>query len=685
MKLRFIKKITTDSKIISIIVMILTVAVVYTNAQNSYTWSGATSGDWGVSSNWDSTPAFAAENEFIFNSSGASNLSTYMGSAYRTIGGLTFNSDADTDITIRTYSNSAGTGGANKILIFDNGTEPVYITVAEGAEGNIQVAPGNGRTVIKKDLIITHNGTGLLTFHNNNWFDDEGQNRFIYKKGSGSLLFGVNGWKFGGGLVIQEGQVKILRNDAFGTGKLIMTGGALSASGTGQREFTNSYSFANTLIIGDDTDTGLLIFNPAATGTLVSNTVLNVRGNGLILQGAIGDDEMNRSLTKTGSAALSLVGANSYGGGTLVGEGRVRIGNNDAFGTGSLTVTNGTLSSNSGGARILTNNYFFSGEITTGHSLETGSLTFKGTGNLTGNTTLEVVSETTLYSALEQSGGDHSFTKTGPGTLSFTLTEINTFAGGLNVKEGTLVVNNTHDRLGTGPVTLDGGTLRYVGSTVHASIDRSLIIGDAGATIELNTNDRVISWINPVSGGGTLTKKGAGPLAFTADNTHTGQIVVTEGLLRINGTHPGEGAISVQNGGAIGGSGSAARVCNVESGGMLDPGSGNIGTFTINELVVQEGALYLWELDNSSSDTIDVDGDLSLPDSFAIDVTQISPANIKNRVLFAYSGNYSGPARATLTATGDVDAEARYETLHDSQNKQVLFKRSPDGTIIYIR
>jgi hypothetical protein len=111
----------------------------YVTAQNTYTWTDTTSGDWGNSSNWDTAPVFAAVNEFLFHSAGVPNLSTFMGSSNRTIGGLRFSSHADSDIIIRTYSTNSGSGGSNRILTFENGSDPVFITVEEGTEGNIQV------------------------------------------------------------------------------------------------------------------------------------------------------------------------------------------------------------------------------------------------------------------------------------------------------------------------------------------------------------------------------------------------------------------------------------------------------------------------------------------------------------------------------------------------------------------
>ncbi len=661
-------------------------AAIYSTAQNL--WNGSVSGDWGNAANWDNSSTFGPGKQIIFHTSDATNLETYLGSSARVIGGLLFTADVDSNVAVITAS-SAATDGSNRILTFDNGSDPVYITVAEGAEGNIAVAPGKARTTIKNDMVITHNGTGLLTYHNRNWFDDDGGNRFVIKDGPGTLQYGGDGWSLGGGVIIRDGRVKVILNGVFGTGTLTMSGGGLSSVGDEQRWFTNSYHFANSLTFCDDIDIGTLVFGPQAVGTLMSNTVLNVRGNpygnSLVLQGPIGDNDLERTLTKTGPGTLALASANSYGGGTVVEQGRIRIGNNDSFGTEPLIVTNGTLSSNNTAARTLTNDYSFAHSIALGHLNENGTLELAGLGTLTANTTLEVISDATLSNAIGQEGGDWSLTKTGPAVLKLTLTQINTFVGGLFVKEGTLAVNNSRDRLGSGSVTLDGGILRYIGVSADAIINRDLVIGDNGGTLELNTNERYINWDQKLSGGGTLIKTGIGTLIFSGTLTHTGAVAVIDGLLQINSSCPQGGVISVNSGGALGGSGTLQRICSVADGGGLAPGSDAIGTLTLDELELQSGALCLWEVDTTDSDTVAVIGDLTLPESITVDVTKLSETRLHNRVIFTYGGTYSGPQRAEIPATGDVDAEARYEIKHDPASKRILFSRAPDGTIMLVR
>ena len=133
--------ISDRSKILltSTVIMMATILVV-DNIMAQNVWNGSVSGDWGNAANWDVSSSFGAGKQIIFHAPGAANLETYLGAFPRTIGGLIFTADVDSDVSVITAT-SAASDGNNKILIFDNGANPVYITVEEGAEGNIAVAP----------------------------------------------------------------------------------------------------------------------------------------------------------------------------------------------------------------------------------------------------------------------------------------------------------------------------------------------------------------------------------------------------------------------------------------------------------------------------------------------------------------------------------------------------------------
>jgi autotransporter-associated beta strand protein len=84
------------------------------------------------------------------------------------------------------------------------------------------------------------------------------------------------------------------------------------------------------------------------------------------------------------------------------------------------------------------------------------------------------------------------------------------------------------------------------------------------------------NWENNLS----LTKKGSGLLHLTAvSNTYAGPTTVEAGTLRVDGSHPGGGAIAVQNGATLvmNGDWRNAGLITVDNGGTLG-GEGQVGS-----------------------------------------------------------------------------------------------------------
>ena len=133
--------------------------------------------------------------------------------------------------------------------------------------------------------------------------------------------------------------------------------------------------------------------------------------------------------------------------------------------------------------------------------------------------------------------------KTGEGTL--TLTGDNTHSGGTRVERGTVAVSRDAN-LGTGALTLDGGTLRYL-----AGFDstRDVVLGAAGGGVDTNGHDAGLAGV--ISGAGALTKLGNGKLTLSGDNTYAGGTLVDGGVLRLeHGNALGTGTLLVTGVGA---------------------------------------------------------------------------------------------------------------------------------------
>jgi len=157
------------------------------------------------------------------------------------------------------------------------------------------------------------------------------------------------------------------------------------------------------------------------------------------------------ALTKNGTAALTINNANSYTGGTTLNDGTLRVGNEGALGTGTVTLNGGALSSDSTTARALANNLSVAGAVTLGDATNNGVLTLSGTVGLGGDNRQITTASDVVLSSIVSNGG---ITKAGAGTL--TLAGNNTYTGGTTIEAGTVVLGNG---FGTGKSGTYGGQM----------------------------------------------------------------------------------------------------------------------------------------------------------------------------------------------------------------------------------
>jgi fibronectin-binding autotransporter adhesin len=158
--------------------------------------------------------------------------------------------------------------------------------------------------------------------------------------------------------------------------------------------------------------------------------------------------------------------------------------------------------------------------------------------------------------------------------------------------------------------TYDAATdLTIGGTSINAGYDMRIVLGstsspqvfhaDVGRIITLNST-------SPISGSGLLTKKGAGTVTIGSTATYTGATVIDAGRLLVNGNATAAlGAVSVNAGGILGGTGSLGGAITVASGGSLAPGA-SIGTLTGGSTVsLLDGSAFDFEI-NTSSTTADL-------------------------------------------------------------------------------
>ncbi len=439
-----------------------------------------------------------------------------------------------------------------------------------------------------------------------------------------------------------------------GTGTLVLAG-ANSLSGT-----VNIDSGSNTSAEGT-----VRLAHPNA---LASATALAIRTNNsgsstLALDGSLGDVLSPATLSLSGrnnlvAAIRNLSGANTLGGTLTLQSG----GANYSFQSDAGSLTLGAVTSAASGTRTLTfsgaGDFILSGVVANGSATDGVVLVKNGAGRLA------LTAASTFTGSVTVNAGILSLL--GSGAL---------YAGGWN-NTAVLTVNSGAvlelDRWGYGPngtyrtqslggldynparFVINGGTLRYSGGAAGAPLNPGeapygpgFTIGAAGAVLEASKVNDTWTVKNDSRGtgplasaaGGTLTlsgagngvldkvlpgtggliKTGAGTWTLPLANTYTGPTSVNAGILRVTGSIA-NGAVTVANGGTLGGTGSLGGALAVQSGGTLAPGSGGIGRLTVaGGIGLQNGAFASLEI-NKTAGIRDV---LATPGTLTFDGTLV--------------------------------------------------------------
>jgi len=218
--------------------------------------------------------------------------------------------------------------------------------------------------------------------------------------------------------------------------------------------------------------------------TLGVNKTFSGNGSGTVtVNGVISESGPARALTKAGSFTMVMTGNNTYAGGTILSNGILRVqGNNNALGTGGLTIYGGT---NEVSGLTLANNINFSGGAL--RTIGTVASSLFGITTLTSNGTVIADADVTIGDAANELTGAGTLIKLGAERLIINMA--NNLSGGVWVKEGSLQVNNDAGA-GTGTITMDGGTLLSTGNrtfTNNLSILSDSVFSGTGQSFTFNS------------------------------------------------------------------------------------------------------------------------------------------------------------------------------------------------------
>ncbi|MCS7091511.1 MAG: autotransporter-associated beta strand repeat-containing protein [Verrucomicrobiota bacterium] len=543
--------------------------------------------------------------------------------------------------------NSPGTGGAVTLVaatttiqtLLQNTTMPVTIETANrvlrlGSVGGILVpAQRAGLTIgTAPDAgVVTAGGAdhqaGELVFINRST-QPLVVNATIADNGSGPVSLTVSG----------TGTVSLLGNNAH-TGTNYVSGGILNISSDANLGAVPAEARPTQIVISGGTlhadasfaihpNRGIFLGSLGANG-YNGGTISVAAGQTLSFQGVLAGGTVNAAagftmstgpgrLTKTGPGILELTGANTYAGGTVIKEGKLRVSSAPNLGTlpscyipDHIVIDGGTLqavaSFTLGGPR----------------GIMLGPVGSAGTGTIE----VEDSQTLTLESRITDNwSGTGSLVKTGNGTLILS-SGLNDYSGDTVIAAGTLQLN--HPRaLPNGP---GKGQIRNQGVLALNNISPFLNRISGPGTIDhvgmnpitltlgaLDTDDTVGGGVHN-SGGGplTLVKAGMGTLTLGGTSSYSGATRILRGTLKLapnaslttttnlavataatlDVSALSANTLTLANNQTLSGSGTVQGSIADSPGSVIAPGTDGPGTLTIQgNLTLAGGGTLLYDI-----------------------------------------------------------------------------------------
>ena len=507
-----------------------------------------------------------------------------------------------------------GTLGTLNLVMSGSGTQVLagsntYTGSTTINGGTLQIGAGgttgsiNSTDAVTDNAVLAFSCSGTLTFS----VPISGSGT-VTMLGPGTLALGGSN-TYTGGTTLSAGQLNINNAAALGTGALTISGGtigntsgaAITLSNNNAENWNGNFAFAGTndLNLG----TGAVAMSSSRTVTVTSNN--------LTVGGAISGS--GYSLTKAGAGTLTLAGSNTYTGGTTLSAGQLNINNAAALGTGTFTISGGTIGNTSGAAITLSNNNAESWS---------GNFTFAGTSDLNLGTGRRHEQQPHGDGRIQQphrrgrdqrqrlqsnqGGRRHADT----GGLERLHRRHDALRGAIEHQRRRrpghrdlhdLRRNHRqHQRRGDHAFQEQRPKLER---QLHVRRANDLNLGTGAVTMSSSRTVTVASGNLTVGGaiGGSgyrLTKAGAGTLTLAASNTYTGGTTLSAGQLNINNAAAlGTGTFTI-SGGTIGNTSGAAITLSKSN---AQSWSGNFAFTGTNDLNLGTGAVTM-----SSSRTVTV-------------------------------------------------------------------------------
>ncbi|QOZ68414.1 autotransporter-associated beta strand repeat-containing protein [Bradyrhizobium arachidis] len=468
---------------------------------------------------------------------------------------------------------------------------------------------------------------------------------WTFNAGAANYVFDVSGQLnfTGAGITVNGGSVTINYNVSFSTSTFTgsSTAGDATLNVNSDLAFYGN-STAGNATINNNSQIEFFTTGPLTAGSIAGSGVFDLGGNQLTvgsnnLSTVVTGQIVDGSLVKIGTGTLTLSASNTFGGGVTLSAGTLGLANNNAVGTGALTIYGGTVA--------------YADGIAIGNAID-----------LRGSATLDVTTgSATQAGAIGQTGGAFGIVKTGTGTLI--LSGANTYTGGTTVNGGLLQLGSAGgvgSIVGTVNVGANG---RF--SVVNADTSGITDISNAGLTVFQNANSA-----------GSATISNSSTLYFS-DTSTAGNASITNssfGGLGFAGFATAGNASITNNGGIsfVGNSTAGSATITNGSGGLLslfDNATAGSATITNNY------NMFFYANSTAGNATITNNASLNFNDHSTAGGATITNSATGN----VYFNNSSSAGSATITSDNNYlyfndTSTAGSANITNSVNSRAIFQ-----------
>ncbi|WP_404333834.1 autotransporter-associated beta strand repeat-containing protein [Sphingomonas sp. MMS12-HWE2-04] len=496
----------------------------------------------------------------------------------------------------------SGTNGYAGVTTVDGGTLAVTGGSAIADSGSVVIGNGGTLQVKTAETIGSLSGSGAVRLDQALTLGgDDSSTTYagaisgsgaLVKTGSGTLtLGGTNGYT--GGTVIAAGAIQGDSNAVRGD---VANGGTLVFDQAFDGGYAGIVSGTGMLVKAGSGTLTLSGANTYAGGTLVTSGTL--QGNTQSLQGDVANDGVlafaqdfdgayagdlsgTGTLVKTGAGAVTLIGSASYTGGTRI-DGGVLIGNTSNLQGSIVNHANLVIGQGIDGD--------FAADLSgTGNLYKAGAGTVRLTGTIDHSGITAVVGGRLLGSTSSilgdisvAQGATLEFDQQVDGTYAGSMVNLEGVGvGGQLVKSGVGALTVTGQFGAQGGTRIEGGSLVGTGSTLWGDF----FVG-ADTTLQIGEAEgRAAAFNGAISGNGQFVKTGAGTVRLSGQSIDfAGTTDITQGGVLLTGAL--NGAVTIRQGAAL-------QVGDGVASGDLLADTRNDGTLIFNQVgdYRYEGAL----------------------------------------------------------------------------------------------